>query len=376
MLINSRLVTIDSSHWINLTKAARSASSAMREKAYAFPQRLLDRGYLLTLSWHHLEELLSIEDEAIAEARLAFIADLPHVAWVRSLDPAQALGSILDIAAAEVQAIAAGAATLSEVRDRAKATLIRHGSGLDALEPGLWVWRALRPEFIKRNHAVRRLTAIAPAKFTDGSATMASLLEGRMRSPEESRAMLAAMAKALGREISDRGDRRIQDPQEVADEFFEEVADMAPWRASSVWDFIVQTSAMRGLDADEIKRDMTIDEIGEICVFRSKLRTVAEKLDRPWDDFRRSIRMEQCPHWVIEDSLARHRQQELRREGGDLNDGYLAVLAAYVDHLYVDKRQAETFRRATSKVAALKPLIGGVRKAANYFDIPDQLDTD
>lgn len=376
MLINSRLVTIDSSHWINLTKAARSASSAMREKAYAFPQRLLDRGYLLTLSWHHLEELLSIEDDAIAEARLAFIADLPHVAWIRSLDPAQALGSILDIVAAEVQAIAAGAATLSDVRDCAKTTLIRYGSGLDALEPGLWVWRALRPELIRRNHAARRLTAIAPAKFTDGAATMADLLEGRMRSPEDSRSMLAAMAKALGQEISDKGDLRIQDPQGVADEFFEEVADMAPWRASSVWDFIVQTSAMRGLDADEIKPDMTIDQIGEICVFRSKLRTVAEKLDRPWDDFRRSIRMEQCPHWVIEDSLARHRQQELRREGGDLNDGYLAVLAAYVDRLYVDKRKAENFRRATAKVAALKPLIGGVRKAANYFDIPDQLDAD
>ncbi len=83
--------------------------------------------------------------------------------------------------------------------------------------------------------------------------------------------------------------------------------------------------------------------------------------------------MEQCPHWIIDDALTRFRPSLPERRGSDLNDGYLAVLAAYADHLYVDKRKAENFRQASAKAPALKALIGKVWKAAHYADIPRQL---
>lgn len=372
-LIKPRLVAIDSSHWTHLARAASSPSSAMRKKARRLPEQLLDQGYILTLTWHHVEELLSVDDDALAEARLGYIMELPFLAWVGGVIQNEHPGSIVEIVAAEVIALRDGTVGLTEVRDHAKARLFQTGTGEEALGPDRWIWRVLRPSLIERNRDARRLTALAPAQFINGSTTVGSLLEGRIRSLQEARPLLEAMARALSRDIAVGGDLRIEDPAAMATEFLGEVAEMAPWRAGSVWNFIIQTSVARGLDADEITPDMTIDQIGELCVFRSKLRIVAEAIGCEWDALRRTIRMEDCPHWVLETELRRHRQAGLRRSGSDLNDGCLAVLSAYVDELYVDRRVAENFLRARRGSPRLKALAGDVRKASTVFDIPAQL---
>jgi hypothetical protein len=79
--------------------------------------------------------------------------------------------------------------------------------------------------------------------------------------------------------------------------------------------------------------------------------------------------MERLPSWLIERALHQHGQVRSERKGSDLNDGYLAVWAAYTDQIYVDKRVAEDFRRALTKDASIGALIGKVSKAAHYVDL-------
>lgn len=372
-LLKPSLVALDSSHWANLIKAATSPSSAMRAKARAFPELLLAQGYVPLLCWHHFEELLAIEDDPVVEARLAFIESLPLIAWIQPIGEPHGFGAITDVVAAEALAICDGADNPAAVRDEAKARLVRVGSGLDAIGPDRWVWHLLRPSILEHNARSRTIMAIAPVKFIDGSTPISTLMNQSLRPAEEIKAQLAIMTRRLAGEIAVHGDRRIRNPEDIAAAFFAETAQMAPKSSTAVRDFIFKVAEAQGVRAEEITPEMTIDQLGRLGVFRSKLRTVADKTGRPVEELWRSVRMEQCPHWIVEDALDRFRPVLPERRGSDLNDSYLAVLAAYADHLYVDKRKAENFRQAIGKAPTLNALIGRVWKTAHYADIPQQL---
>jgi hypothetical protein len=64
--------------------------------------------------------------------------------------------------------------------------------------------------------------------------------------------------------------------------------------------------------------------------------------------------------------LKNHGQPRERRPGSDVHDSHLAVLAAYCDVLYVDKRTAEDFRQARQKDPRLDRMIGEIAKAADF----------
>ncbi|WP_029416488.1 hypothetical protein [Brevundimonas bacteroides] len=373
-LAQPRRLTLDTSHWANLIRDAVSPSSAMRDKARSFPDRLLDQGYVLTLAFHHLEELLNHDKEDLAEARLAYMLDLPFIAWLRSARAPHGPGAITDIMAAEAVAQCEGASSLTAVRDRVRPDLFRYGAAREALgDPDLW--RQLRPLLRASARRARTIAAIAPMTFGNGQAPLSALISSRFRTPEDSHRTLAAMQAAMGQEIASKGDGRIQRPHEIAAEFFNDVADMRPWEETDIWEFIVRTSEARGVRREELRLDMTNDELGDLCVFRSQLAVIAEATGRPFEVLRGTVTMEHCPHWVLTKALDRSRQEGLRRPGSDVNDGYLAALAPYVDRLYVDKRRLENFRRATPGMLELRGLLCDVVRAAHYWEIPNQLNT-
>ncbi len=258
-LLKPSLAALDSSHRADLIKAATSPSSAMRAKARAFPERLLAQGCVPLLCWHHFEELLAIEDDAIVEARLAFIESLPMIAWIQALDEPHGFGAITDVVAAEAMAVCDGADSPAAVRDLARTRLVRVGSGLDAIGPDRWVWHVLRPLILERNIESRTITAIAPVQFMDGSTPLGALMNRRFASAGEVKAQFAAMTGALSREIAKHGDRRIHNPGELAAAFFAETAQMAPWSAVSVADFVIKVAESQGVRAEEITPQMTVD---------------------------------------------------------------------------------------------------------------------
>ncbi|WP_396593312.1 hypothetical protein [Brevundimonas sp. R86498] len=368
-----KLLTIDSAHWANLIKDATSTSSAMRDKAAAFPASLLDRGYVLTLTFHHLEELLSHQRDEVVAARLEYLANLSSIAWLKSQRPPHGLGGITDILAAEAVVQCEGATDLLSVRDAAMQRLIRFGSATDALGD-LDVWWVLRPLFRARNASVQTVAAIAPVDFGFGSTLIGDLIKMRFRVPEDTSEVIGIMTQNLRREIAVKGDARIRNPNEVAEKFFDQVKATVPSGEGDIWDFVVRTAEARGVSRDEIRLDMTSNELGDLCTFRQQLHVVADATGLDLYRLRASVKMQLCPHWVLHQASSRHRQVELRRPGSDVNDAYLAALGPYVGRLYVDKRKAENLRRVLSKTPELAGLMGEISKAAHYWEIPTQLD--
>jgi len=118
---------------------------------------------------------------------------------------------------------------------------------------------------------------------------------------------------------------------------------------------------------------MTMGELGRLVLFRTQLKVVAPHTGIPFETLKRRVRPDQMPHRVIGDALRIHGQKLNERKGSDLNDGYLAALAAYADVLYVDKRTAENFRRAVRKEPGLAVLVGRIEKASDYRSILGRL---
>lgn len=173
------------------------------------------------------------------------------------------MGAITDILAAEAVAQCEGASNPAAVRDRAKASLIRFGPASEALGD-LEQWWILRPLLRANRRRARTVAAIAPVEFGHGSTKISDLIAGRFRTPDEAGFALAVMERALGKEIATRGDRRIEDPGRIAGDFFREVAELQPSGETDVWEFIVRTSEARGVRREEIRMDMTGDELGAL----------------------------------------------------------------------------------------------------------------
>ncbi|WP_142781901.1 hypothetical protein [Agrobacterium sp. T29] len=113
MLLKAAIVAPDTSHWANWIDAAITPASPKGQIARDLYQRLLDQGRIPFLSWHHLEELLVVDDPANARARVAYLQSLPLLAWMR-MSGERILGGIVDILAAEAIAYDSGCRTMAE----------------------------------------------------------------------------------------------------------------------------------------------------------------------------------------------------------------------------------------------------------------------
>jgi hypothetical protein len=100
-LIAPRIVVPDSSHWAVSIDDALSGDRVRQAAARGSHRRLLDQGKIPFLSWHHVEELLGIESEASARARIDFLQSLPLMAWMQLPKWPGRLGGTTDILAAE-----------------------------------------------------------------------------------------------------------------------------------------------------------------------------------------------------------------------------------------------------------------------------------
>jgi len=372
IIFTPRLVALDSSHWANWIAAFDSHDGRQRDAARSFHGTLLTKGWVVFLSFHNISELLAIENESKTRRRIEFVRSLPLLAWFQTPGNQSSVGDITDIVAAEAIACCEGLEDPREIANRAKNHLIRFGNGIEALGEDDRVWQILRPLMIQRSERDRTITAIAPFRVHDEDTTLAQLLQGQLSSPTDVERKLAAIEAKIERQVKEKGDRRIKDPSIIAKIFVREVVDKAG-RPDSVADLVVSQFIEAGLELHEIREHMTIGELSRLATFRRQLRIVAPKTDRSFQELRKSVRMERCPHWIITQDMRRHAPDLPERKGSDLVDGYLAVLAAYVDHLFVDKRTEETFRRLPKASQTLR-IVKRVSKAGKFEQILDVLE--
>lgn len=371
-MITAKIVALDSSHWAQWTRDAFSHDIQLRHAAHRFNEDLLQLGYTILLSWQHLVELMAVEDEELVAKRLRFIRELPFLSWIGTIGEEPGLGGIVDVMAAEA-VIAYQGKDAQAVRREARALLLRSGSGGDVVPDHPLFLPIMQQLAIQQADRSRTITAIAPAQFMESKKTLGELMNGSIRLPAEINRKLAIFERTLAAEITARGDRRITDPDQRASSFIQRVIDFADDLPATAREVVLNSLVASGIDEDEIDPTMAMEDLAELVLFRGQLRVVASKTGVAFQILKRRVQPDQMPHRIIGGALARHGQKPAERKGSDLNDGYLAVLAAYADVLYVDKRTAENFRRAIQKEPRLATLIGFVEKGSSYREIPARL---
>lgn len=375
LLMSLRTAALDTSNLADLSRDFYAKDPDARARARAFLDQIQARGFVPLLTMHHVEELLKHENLDTARARLRFLESMPVMAWVRCRDSATRLGSIVDILASEVrEAFLDPEAPVTAVRDRVASQLFGFGSGADALADIAPHWEIFREEFRSHEQSVRGVVAISRSNHNDVSREkLSSFLRGKRRTPAELASMVQHLQKALASQIAERGDPRIVGSDRLAADFMREVMDdSAPLvleGEEGVWRLLEQWLIYRS----DCTPETTMGDVSELSTFRKQLQLVNHDLQLPWNDLVRRVSALKVPSWLITRSISKHRQNQPRHEGGELNDSHLAVLAAYADFCTVDKRTHENLRRCVSKDAAVKELLRSYTQCGRYQDLPGKL---
>lgn len=364
-LFKPMIIAPDSSHWAKWLDAMSADDPDRRRRALSLHDRLLEQGRVPLLSWHHLEELLGGDDDDAAAKRVSYLQGLPLITWLRLPKDDVGLGSVAQVLAAEAIAASEGQCDLHSIRDRARALLLRTGSGTQAIGEEAWVWQAVRPMLRARRSSSDMVAALGPLRTFDESRTIGELSKGSINSPQEMRVQLDRIhATALQEATRSTGGDTVR-AKAMADEFVQRVIAMMPPPGMTVHDLLVSTLVDQGVDEEEVRDECVLADLSRLGVFRSQLRAVASETGRSFEALK-NVPMEVLPSRVIAEALRLHGQPRARRPGSDVHDGHLAVLAAYCGALYVDKRTAEDFIRAQRKEPRLKGLIGEIAKAADF----------
>ncbi len=366
------IIAPDSSHWSLWLDAMHSPKPDVRERAVSLHDRLMDQGRVPLLSWHHLEELLGGKDDACAADRVASLQAMPFMAWLR-LPPAQeGLGSIVDIFAAEVMAVCEGHSDLASVRDHARQLLLMTGNGRQAVGEHGWVWEAVRPVIHSRQDHVTAVASLGSLRTFDNTQTVGAVSKKYIADPATIRAKLSGIhQQAFKQALRGTGGDEVK-ARAMANDFIERTIAMGPAPGSTVRDLLVCTLISQGVEEAEIRDECVIGDLMRLGYFRSLLRVAAEVTGRSFASLKH-VSMDLIPSFAIEEAIQAHRQPREKLPGSDLHDRHLAVLAAYCNVLYVDRRTSEDLLRVRRKEPVIDALMGEVRKAADFEALLEKL---
>ena len=135
-IVKPSFISLDSSHLNKLIDHLSSSKAVERKQAIVFGNLLQEKGFVLVLSIHHILEMIAIEDEEKAKQRLAFLRSWPLVGWIAPANESPALGSVVDIMAAEAwAALTIEKSDAISIRDHVAPNLFKVGTGEEAVAP-------------------------------------------------------------------------------------------------------------------------------------------------------------------------------------------------------------------------------------------------
>lgn len=368
-----KFILLDTSHVGGLCADATAQEPGRRRKAEEFLNAMYQSGLVPVFCFHHLEELIQHENEDVVDGRLSYLRTLPHVAYVQPSDGRESPGTIVDVFAIEAEvAFEHPKADLLEIREHTRSRVFRFGSGKELIPEVFRDWRTFRTALDDHQDNSRRIAAISRWRATPiEHKRIGSLLGYRLRSAADSHRVVGQLRDQLAGEISNRGDRRIDDPDRMASEFFFEIAKGGSVLSSGEGSLppVIQLLQQAGLEPDEIDLSATFGDTMNRLIFKQRLQQAAEARALPWEDLKRVVAAHRLPSNVIAEAMRAHSQDLPRRDGGELNDRHFLCLAPYTTVTYVDKRTLENTGRAIKKVPLFGMLVGDVRRASDYTRI-------
>lgn len=374
-IVPAKFIALDSSILGYLAKDYFSSDTTKKNDAKNFLKCLADNDFIPFLCAHHFYELIKIRDNDVARNRFNFLRLLPQVAWIPDVN-GNPLGSITDILFAECQtALQENKLSLLEVRDKTRHSLICYGTGVEAMSQYQDVWESLRPHLWRQEERTRETVIIRKSKINDISKEpISKFINGSIREQNEAEIILKKFKTQLAEEIQNHGDKRIPNSSEVASTFYNEIADsddIYVLKNGGLLKFL----NFHEIDIEEFGENAVMEDLFRLIEFRAKLKVVHKRFDIPWESFKKLIKPEQIPSWIIESLLFEHAQEQPEYKGSELNDYWLACLSPYVDLIYVDKRIKNDFERAFRQSSIFREFLNkvNIEKVRPYKILQDKI---
>jgi hypothetical protein len=214
-LVRPQFVVLDSA---TLGKASRdywNCDRMLRTKARTFVARLQERGVYITVTFTHILELLRYQDESVVRDRLAFLRQLPLIAWLRPYERNWFPGGVLDLLQRELHAVVHDAKRdWRAIVDHVRASLWETGLGYELFVDGDGLWSALR---LEAQHQQGRQQYVASVIRTDpgniGDLTVGEAKRLTKRPKAERTAYARRFAATMKVQLEQHGDHRLDDPQ-------------------------------------------------------------------------------------------------------------------------------------------------------------------
>jgi hypothetical protein len=369
-IINPKFIAIDSSMVAKWAADGCSGDISKRKQAVSVMNQILTDNWIPVICWHHFEELVRHHDENIAENRIKFILSFPMIAWIWRADGRSDLGSIVDILAAEIEMFLTGKQDKVDYFINSTRSRLLH-FGTPSEVPTFAMWRELRPDLIalgKKQQRIASLCHTSPNKYEN---TPLSVLSGKgiMTSEKAKQACVSEIA-SLTNELLEKGDKRLSNPQLVAQDFydivFSQIMEASNSKKSASEAFIEQF----GFSSNDFQEGITLGEFARIATRRKQLEISARQLGFRIEDIWPKLKDHLMPSEEIVCEIRRSRRKAPRSSGSDLNDDYLASLIPYLDAVIVDKRTYEHIRQAKRRKPELSCFMKSVFKVGFYYHLP------
>lgn len=104
-LIHPRFILLDTATLANMSRDFWSEQEKLRCKSRDVISRLRDEAWYITFTLAHVQELLSHEDDSVVRGRIAFLRQLPFIAWLRPYDRNWFPGGIPDLLRRELHCV-------------------------------------------------------------------------------------------------------------------------------------------------------------------------------------------------------------------------------------------------------------------------------
>ena len=316
------------------------------------------------VTWHHLEELVSHENDAVVKKRLDFIAEFSHVAYLRQTRDGPNLGSGMDVRDCEIAFLVDHPnASHDEIIEGVR-PIVRSGfcSGREFLADNAEWWEFFRT-YLAQQSLARKEEIVNLTHFP--TSNMKERLPGPGQSPpprsgEEGVKHFTRMASRLERKIRDHGDCRRVDPKVAARRLMREAYDETLPILKEGGDFVDGMMKRDGVSRDRLPINPTFEDMAYEGIFVGQMGVHARRLLKNKEELLSIVRKERLPAWVVWQEVDRRLKQLPNAQLGNLNDKHLLDFGLYVDVINVDKRIADLLRQAAGGHPLLRRVYGRI----------------
>lgn len=368
-------MALDSSMINNIARDYFHEDIDKNKKAKDIINSFYNRGGILVITWHHIEELLAHKNDNIVKHSIEFLRILPVVASIKN-DNEDFLGSIMNIEMKELTNILNNEKdNLKTIIQKTKEDLFNFSSGEKFLEIFLFFQPILRKRVLSEVNKKKEIASISRAQsLRIGNPKLSDLKAGKINSPEKASFILEYMEKQLVSEIKVKGDKKIESADTSAKEFLSSIRDdMAKFMNSPSPSFEELFLKSQNITNNEFENLKNMEEYGFLVIFKGRIKGISKNFSDINTKKVLEIEEKSCPTWLLWKELYKCRIKAERVSGSDLNDAFLSGLCMYVDLTVVDKRTHEYLSQIKQKNEILKPLIGRFEKLSNYSNILDFL---